>query len=101
MLSQETTKKNADDFACDLLKDSNIDPKHLASFFKKLRVDARSERIMKYMSTHPVTEERIVNAMNHSKDFEKNKDKPSLGITLTEWKKLKKPFEKQVVIEWD
>ncbi len=53
----------ADDFAFDLLKRNNISPETFAFIMERLENDNKATSNMSFLSTHPMTEERVKRAM--------------------------------------
>ena len=67
-------EEEADYFACELLEQSNIEPRILASFFRKLEEESNSEILEHFeiVSTHPNFNSRIRETLSYdlSADFE-------------------------------
>ena len=67
-------EKEADLFACELLEKSGIEPRTLASFFRKLKEDLDNDLLEKFeiVSTHPNFTSRIRETLEYipSEDFE-------------------------------
>lgn len=67
-------EKEADLFACELLEKSNIEPRTLASFFRKLKEDLDNDLLEKFeiVSTHPNFTSRIRETLEYipSENFE-------------------------------
>jgi len=57
----------ADEFAFDLLKRHDISPEAFASLMERLDKDSKSMKRLSYISTHPITHERIKRARELSK----------------------------------
>lgn len=75
----------ADDFAIDLLIKSSINPRHFASFFKKLKTGSKINKILKYINTHPDLDSRIKKSEEMSKSF----NKKEIPFQM-DWDKVKK-----------
>jgi len=67
-------EQDADEFACALLEDAYIEPRTLATFFRKLKEEENNELLEKFeiVSTHPNFTSRIRNVLEYapSEDFE-------------------------------
>lgn len=59
-------ERKADDIAIIILQQAKVDPSGLISFLKKTKIDIIDERYIKYLSTHPISSERI-NRLKYSK----------------------------------
>ncbi len=85
-------EKEADLFACELLENSDIEPRTLASFFRKLKEDLDNDLLEKFeiVSTHPNFTSRIRETLEYvpSEDFEE------IEIEI-EWQDVLKMIEKQ------
>ncbi len=64
-------EREADDFALQILAASGIDPAHFASIMQKLSSGTTrgSDRVFKYLSTHPHLDERLTKARQASQRF--------------------------------
>ncbi|MCU0430383.1 MAG: M48 family metallopeptidase [Cytophagaceae bacterium] len=65
-------EKEADDFALDLLSKSNINPKAMASFFRKIdAITGKMDNLSELIATHPNNNSRIKNALEYkpAKEF--------------------------------
>ncbi|NQY12200.1 MAG: M48 family metallopeptidase [Flavobacteriales bacterium] len=66
-------EEEADDYALNLLQNANIDPRIIATFFRKLKEKyGRSESMLDLLSTHPHSNSRIKTALEYKvgADFE-------------------------------
>jgi beta-barrel assembly-enhancing protease len=70
-------EEEADLFGCELLEKSRIDPVHFANFLTKLRKKEGkllNSPLMRYVSTHPLTKDRIKKAMEYSREYDSEED---------------------------
>lgn len=75
----------ADDFALDLLKRSKINPGYFADVLSKLKQKTGiNKEILRYISTHPLIEERIEKARDKAKEFKGKTKKIDLN-----WEKVR------------
>ncbi|MGM0588064.1 MAG: M48 family metallopeptidase [Bacteroidota bacterium] len=56
---------DADNKAIELLIDAELDPQHLSEFLLKLKVHHSSSSPVTFLSTHPQSEDRITNIIDH------------------------------------
>lgn len=59
----------ADRFAVELMAAAALPPDALADFFELIDTNERLERRLEYVSTHPVTEDRIVEVRSHAEQY--------------------------------
>lgn len=80
-------ERDADDFAFRLLIKSGINPVHFANFLQKLdKISGLDKNILKYISTHPDTEERIKYATGMSDLFRGEEEQ--FDMNFEEYKSL-------------
>lgn len=80
-------EEDTDDFACQLLIKSSINPKNLEVFFKKLKEinNIKDKNLLKYLGSHPDIDSRIEKARQMSELFRGEEEKFNI-----DWKKIKK-----------
>lgn len=83
-------EREADNVGIKILQKANIDASGMADFFLRLQQQARyaGEQLPAFLSTHPVTNERIANAQNRIQQKENNGRKDSLVFHLSQIKLL-------------
>ena len=82
-------EKRADEFGCDLLIKSRINPVHLADMFKRFREKEKNignQKLFEYMNNHPDTESRIIYAENEAKLFKGKEEKFNINWTAVKAK---------------
>jgi beta-barrel assembly-enhancing protease len=80
-------EEDADQFGCELLEKSHIDPVHFANFLTKLKKKEGkllNNPLMRYLSTHPLTKDRIKKAMEYSREYDS--DEEAIAVN---WKRVK------------
>ncbi len=81
-----TNEKEADRIGIQTLARSNIDPFGMPSFFERLHQSTRlygGSQMPEFLSTHPVTSDRIAESVSRAKAYDKGKAKDSLPFQLT------------------
>lgn len=80
-----SNEKEADRIGIDMLIKSGLDPRGMASFFKKMQQNARyyyTANVPAILRSHPLDEERIAEAENRSEHLAKQSYKSSLDYLL-------------------
>lgn len=83
----KTLEEEADKSGADLLIKANIDPQGMIDLFKGFGENGKTEsELLKYISTHPLTNERVAYINKHVKDIPKKTAPLFPGV---DWKKIK------------
>lgn len=78
-------EREADEYAVEILAQSNVDPQHLSNFFFRLSQKHNMPEELAWISTHPDTKERAADIIKRKKDYTYS---PSIIIN-TAWNEVK------------
>ena len=78
-------EREADEYAVEILAQSNVDPQHLSNFFFRLSQKHNLPEELAWISTHPDTKERAADIITRKKDYIYHSD----IIIKTAWNEVK------------
>ena len=78
-------EKEADRIGIQTLARSGIDPYGMPSFFERLHQSTRlyGNNVPEFLSTHPITTNRIAESMSRAEQYGRGKERDTLGFRLT------------------